>query len=122
MTRDRIHIRNLRLRCLVGVHESERLAKQDVLVSLTLEVDLARAGATDDIADTVDYDTLAARVKEYVQGTDFRLIERLAEGIADVCLAEDDVERVHVFVEKPGALPGARCAAVEIVRDRDAGS
>ncbi len=122
MARDRIHIHDLRLGCVLGVHEHERKAKREVIVHLTLETDLARAGTTDDLADTVDYDALVARVTRYVEGSEFHLLERLAEGVATACLVEARVERVQVTIEKPGAVPAARCAAVEIARERVTGS
>lgn len=115
---DRVFIRDLALRCIVGVDESERREKQDILVHLTLHADLRQAGRTDALEDTVDYRALKKRILHLVEESRFRLIEALAQSIADECLREERVERVEVVVEKPGALRFARTVGVEIVRTR----
>ena len=115
---DRIHIRDLTLRCIVGVNGEERTKKQDVTVNITLEADLFGARQSDDIKDTIDYKAVKQRVVTLVEESSHFLIERLAEKIADVCLDEAKVERVRVTLEKPGALRFARTVAIEIVKAR----
>ena len=114
---DRIHIRDLRARCLVGINPNERVNKHDVVVNITLYADLRQAGRSDDIADTVDYTAVKQTVLALVEGSSFLLVERLAEAIADACLAQAGVRRVRVLVEKPAALRFARTVGVEIVRE-----
>ena len=116
---DRIFIRDLLVRCIVGVDEQERAGKQDVLVHLTLYTDLRQAGRTDAIEDTVDYKVLKKRILHMVQNSRFYLIEALAQKIAEECLKDSRVAHVHVVVEKPGALRFARTVGVEITRRRD---
>lgn len=115
---DRIHIRDLRLRCIVGINPEERQKKQDVEINITLHTDLRTAGKTDAIQDTVDYRSIKLRVVEEVEASSFFLVERLAEHIARLCLADPKVLRVRVLVEKPVALRFARTVGVEIVRDQ----
>lgn len=117
---DRIHIRDLRLRCIIGIYPEERRATQDVEINLTLDADLRKAGQSDDIADTVDYKSVKKRITAFVEASEFLLIERLAQGIADICLDTPGVRRARVAVDKPGALRFARSVAVEIVRERAA--
>ncbi len=114
---DKIHIRDLRARCLVGINPNERVNKQDVVVNITLQADLRKAGRSDDIADTVDYKAVKQTVLALVEGSSFLLVERLAEAIAGACLAQAGVRRVRVLVEKPAALRFARTVGVEIVRE-----
>lgn len=116
--RDRIHIRDLLTRCIVGVFPEERREKQDIVLNITLYTDLSRAGQTDRIEDTVDYKAVKKQVLQLVEKSSFLLIERLAEEIARLCLAAPGVHRVTVVVDKPGALRFARSVAVEITRDR----
>jgi FolB domain-containing protein len=113
---DRIHIRDLAIDCIVGVHPHERTKPQRVILNITLDSDLSRAGATDALADTTDYAALAAAVARVARESACLLIERLAQLVADTCLAFTGVAGVTVTVDKPGALPGARAAAVEIHR------
>ena len=120
-TLDKIHLRDLRLRCIIGTNDEERQAKQDVLINITLEADLTAAGRSDRMADTVDYGATEKRVIATVEQSSCFLVEHLAERIAEVCLADARVQRVVVSVDKPGASGVARSVAVEIVRDRQAG-
>lgn len=117
---DRIYIRDLALRCIIGIEPHERDKLQDVVINITLHTDLRRAGRSDDIADTVDYKAIKSKVVDLVEGSSYLLVERLAEQVADVCLAEPRVRRVEVTVDKPGALRFARSVAVEIYRERRA--
>lgn len=117
---DRIHIRDLQLRCIIGIYDDERRDKQDILINLTLHADLSKAGQSDRIEDTVDYKTIKKRVIKHVEGSACYLIEHLAEEIAMIALEDQRVQRVDVMVDKPGALRFARSVAVEISRDRSA--
>jgi FolB domain-containing protein len=113
---DRIVIRDLAVRCILGVGDEERRERQDVLVSLVLRADLRRAAQTDAFSDAVDYRALKKRVLALVEASAFHLLEALAEAIARACLAFPGVGAVQVTVEKPGALRFARSVAVEITR------
>ena len=113
---DRIHIRDLLLRCIIGIREWERHELQNVYIQITLHADFTDASGTDSIADTVDYVTLKRRIIALVEGSSFHLIETLAERVAGVCLEDRRVRRVDVTIEKPGALSFARSVAVEITR------
>jgi FolB domain-containing protein len=118
---DRIHVRDLAARCIIGVADWEREKRQEIAISLTLHADLSGACRSDRIADTVDYKQLKGRLLAFVEDSEFQLIERLAEGIAELCLAEPRVQRVDVLVDKLGALRFARSVAVEITRTRSDG-
>ncbi len=115
---DRIFIRNLRLRCIVGINPEEREVRQDVIVNVTMHADLRPAGASDRIEDTVNYKTVKDCIVETVEGSQDLLIERLAERIAAICLSDPRVQRAEVTLDKPGALRYADSVAVEIVRGR----
>ncbi len=115
---DRIMIRDLLLRCLIGVNESERKEKQDVLINIALWCDLSKATETDKIEKTVDYKAINKNVIKLVENSSFFLIETLAEKIAQTCLEFEGVEKTKVTVEKPGALRFARSVGVEITRKR----
>ena len=115
---DRIHIRELRARCVVGINDWERSKPQEVAVTITLHADLSRAGRSDRVQDSVDYKTIKNNVLQMVERSGFFLIERLAEAIAEICLDDPRVQRVDVVVDKLSALRFARSVAVEITRSR----
>lgn len=113
---DRIHIRDLLVRTIVGINDEERENMQDVVLNITLHADLREAGRCDDIEDTVDYARLKKRILAHVDDARYYLIERLAQAVADLCLEDPRIERVEVTVDKPGALRFARSVAVTITR------
>jgi FolB domain-containing protein len=115
---DRIVVKDLLARCIIGANERERHEKQNVLINLVIWTDLSKAGKTDRIADALDYRLVRTAILELVETSSFHLIEALAERIAEVCLAEPKVQKVQVTVEKPSALRAARSIGVEIERER----
>lgn len=115
---DRIQIKDLLLRTIIGINEEERRNRQDVLINITLHADTRPGGTSDDIEDAVNYRSITKRVIQRVEESSFHLVERMAAEIAAICLADPRVEAVDVRVEKPGALRFARSVGVEIHRTR----
>lgn len=100
---DRVALRGLRGYGRHGVLAGERLNGQAFLVDVELALDTRTAADSDDLADTVDYGTLADSVVALVEGDPVNLIETLAERIAALCLAQQAVENVQITVHKPSA-------------------
>ena len=116
---DRIVIRDLLVRGIVGINPEEREHEQDILVNATLWADTRPAAASDDIADAVNYRSVAKAMIAHLREGRPRLVERLAEELAAICLAADGrIAEVEVSVEKPGALRHARSVGVVIRRSR----
>ena len=113
---DRIRIQGLRLSCVIGLNEWERMVQQEVVIDITIHADTRKAGATDDVTDTVNYRTVSKKVVEYVTASRFKLVEALAENIARLCLSEAGVRRVDVSVRKPGAVRHADLVGIDITR------
>ncbi len=120
---DRIELHGMRFEARHGVLPAEALEAQPFEVDVVLEIALAAAGTSDDLARTVDYGDVFRRVRAIVeQGPHVALIETLAERIAsDVLAAHPAATAVTVRVRKPRApLPGVFAwAGVEIRRERD---
>jgi FolB domain-containing protein len=116
MPDDRIEIKDLLLRGIVGVNDWEREKQQDILVNIVVFTDLRAAASSDDVSMTVNYRSLTKKVIDHVESSARFTVEALAGDIARLCLAEPGVERVRVRVEKPGALRFARSVGVEIER------
>ena len=113
---DKIFLRALECSCIVGVIDWEREQKQTVLIDLAFGIDAARAAHSDDIAETIDYKSLAKRIKSYVEETSFQLIETLAERVAEIVLSEFKVPWVEVTIQKPGAIRDSKTVGVTINR------
>lgn len=115
-TMDKIFIRDLTFRCIIGINPEERVNKQDVVINLELYTDFSRALASEDIADTVNYKSLKLAVMALVEGSSFLLVEKLAQAVAELCLTTEGVRAVRARVEKPTALRFARSVGVELFR------
>lgn len=115
---DRIVIKDLLLRCIIGINESERKNKQDVVINLVLWADTRPAARSDAIDDAVNYRTVSKQIIEYVEASDHLLVERLAARVAEICLRDERVQQAQVTVEKPGAVRFARSVGVTITRTR----
>lgn len=97
---DVITIRDLRVETHIGVTKEERSRTQTVAINIDIEADLAKAGQSDDLADTIDYDRVATRVADLVRSTEAHLLESLAEKIADFVFSNDGVLGVTVEISK----------------------
>jgi FolB domain-containing protein len=115
---DKIFIKDLSARGIIGVNDWEREKLQEILINVTLFVDTRQAGQADDIQATVSYSKVAKKLLAHAQSAQRFTVEALAQDLADLCLAEPGVERVQVRVEKPGAVRFARSVGVEIERSR----
>ena len=113
---DVITIKNLRINCIIGCNQEERVKPQDVLVTVRLSCDCRPAGLSDRLEDTINYAKLSEKFIRIATEGQFFLIEALAERIAACCLGEPRVSQVEVTVAKPDALQTADCAAVTIMR------
>ena len=116
---DKIYIRDLMVRCIVGINDDERVNKQDVLFNIALYVDLQQAGKSDNFEDTVDYRAIKKEIVSMAEASSFFLIEALADKAAKICLTRGGVAKVRLTLYKPGALRFARSVAVEIERKRE---
>ncbi|MCJ7824037.1 MAG: dihydroneopterin aldolase [Anaerolineales bacterium] len=116
MSEDRIVIRDLLLRGIIGINDWEREKRQDILINITLIGNLRAAGESDKIEDTINYRTLTKKIIEHVEGSARHTVEALAADIAKLCLSTEGVQRTQVRVEKPGALRFAKSVGVEIER------
>ncbi len=116
---DRILVRNLRVFGHHGVLPEEAERGQVFVIDLDLALDLQPAGRSDDLERTVDYGGLTGRVAELVAARRRKLVEAVAEDVADLVLADGRVREVRVRVSKPHApLPVDAEIAVEVVRGR----
>lgn len=116
---DRVFIRDLLVRGIVGINPEERRERQDILVNVTMWVNTRPAAVSDEIADAVNYRTAAKAMIAHIEGGQPMLVERLAAELADICLKTDDhIRAVEVTVEKVGALRFARSVGVTIFRRR----
>ncbi len=116
---DRVLITDLVARGIIGVNDWEREKPQEILINIELGADLAHAGQSDELADTVNYRTITKAVLAHAETAGRFTVEALAEDIARICLEEPAVIEVRVRVEKPAAVRFARSVGVEILRQQE---
>lgn len=115
---DQVMIRDLIARGIIGVYDWERQEPQEILINVVLFADLTRAGKSDDLADCVNYHSLARKIQAHAETVGRLTVEALAADLAGICLEDPVVQKVRVRVEKPGAVRFVRSVGVEIERSR----
>jgi 7,8-dihydroneopterin aldolase/epimerase/oxygenase len=113
---DIIYLRELRVNAVIGIYEWEQRIRQTLSIDLEMAADIRRAAAADNIETALNYKAVAERVVAFVEGTQFQLIEALAERIASLLLDEFKIPWVRISLGKPGAVPGSRDVGVVIER------
>lgn len=115
---DKVFIEGLEIDALIGIYDWERRIRQTLVFDLEMGFDNRQPAATDDIADTLNYKAVSKRLVEFVQQSDFGLVETLAERCASIVIDEFGVEWLRLKLSKPGAVRGARAVGVQIERSR----
>ena len=113
---DKIFLKDLRVEAVIGIFDWERCIRQTVSIDLEMATDIRAAAASDAIDDTLDYKAVAKRVIDFVENSEFRLIETLSEQIARIVVVEFGVEWTRVTLHKPGAVRGSRDVGIDIER------
>jgi len=108
----------LEVTCIIGDLPEERQREQVLVLNVTLALDLSPVLASDALQDTVDYVELSETIRETLRVKQFRMIESAAACAAHVCLLHARVDAVTVRVEKSGAIPGLKAAAVTVERKK----
>ncbi len=115
--KDTITIEDIQVRCRIGVPDEERANPQDLLITLSLETEPAKAGQSDDIAQTIDYHAVYVQTRKLAEARERKLIETLAEEVADMVLNIFSAEAVTVIIKK-FILPETRLVELRVRRTR----
>lgn len=114
----KLSIVDLLLRTVIGDNEWERDIRQDVIINLSFEFDAAKAMQSDSIADTVNYKQLKRKIIAEVEGSRYRLVEKLAAAVLAIVMEDSRVLAATVRVDKPQALRYAKSVAIEMSEKR----
>jgi FolB domain-containing protein len=113
---DKIIIKDLVARGIIGLNDWEREKPQEMIINITIFTDIRKAGETDDIQYSVNYRTIAKKTQAHAETAARLTVEALAEDIARICLEQPNAQKVIVRVEKPGAVRFSKSVGVEIER------
>jgi FolB domain-containing protein len=113
---DKIIIKDLSVRGIIGINDWERENKQEILINITIFTDIRKSGQMDDLNYSVNYRTIAKKVLKHAETSERFTVEALSTDIARICCDEPGVRKVLVSVEKPGAVRFSKSVGVEIER------
>ena len=113
-----VFIKDLTIRCIIGLNEDERINEQDIIMNISLLVDNEGFGKKDNLDGSVDYSLLNQEIIMLVRKARSKTIEYLADQVAGLCLSKPFVNKVKLSIEKPAAIKDAKAAGVEIVRQK----
>jgi len=113
---DIIYLNDLRIETIIGIFDWERKIKQTISFDIEMATDIRQAAASDHIDDTLDYKAVSKRLIDFVEKSEFQLVETLAERITEIIINEFNVPWVKLRLNKQGAIRGARDVGVLIER------
>lgn len=113
---DIVFLKDLRIETVIGVYDWEREIKQTVVLDVEMSADVAKAAASDHIDDALDYKSVAKRLIDFVEQSEFQLVETMAERCAQIIREEFGVAWVRLTLNKVGAVSSARDVGVIIER------
>ena len=100
---------------LIKLHEQE----SEFQISLSAASDIKNAAINDDIRQTINYSTLAKKIKKFISASHYRTIEGLIEALAAEILKDSRISSLWVRIEKPNAVPNSESVGVEIIRNNE---
>jgi dihydroneopterin aldolase len=115
---DIVYLNDLRVDTVIGIYDWERRTRQTVIFDIEMGTDIRKAAETDTIEHTLDYKAVAKRLFAFVGQSEFRLVETLAEQVAQILLEEFQVPWCRIRLNKKGAVRGVRDVGVIIERGR----
>ena len=114
-----IRIKDLNVRAIIGTHAWERKNRQDLIINITIEYNASKAGRSDALKDALNYEAIAGQAVKIVQNSRYLLLEKLAARLLAGIMADKKVQEATVQLDKPHALPQAKCVSFELSSRRE---
>ena len=113
---DIVFIHDLQIETVIGIYDWERKIRQTISLDIEMATDISKAAKSDDIEDALSYKSVAKRLIEFVEQSEYELVEALAEEICNIIRGEFQVSWVKLTLHKPGAVRGSKSVGVIIER------
>lgn len=113
---DIVFIRELTVKTIIGIHDWEQQVPQKL--SLDLEFAADAINAKDNINNVIDYNQVSVWITEYLANNKFKLIETLADNLANLLQQEFNMQKLKLTIRKIKAIPNAQCVGVTIERGK----
>jgi len=115
---DKIFLNDLHIDTIIGIYDWERETLQTLSFDLEMDWDIRPAAKSDDIADTLDYGSIANTIVSFVEASSYQLIETLAEDLCALLLRDFPIPKIKLTLSKPVALHGNNTAKIVIERQK----
>jgi dihydroneopterin aldolase len=113
---DIVFIEDLQVDTTIGIYDWERGIKQTLAFDIEMATDIRNAAKSDNIEHTLNYKAVSKRVIQFVEDSEYLLVERVAEEVADIILKEFSVPWLKLILRKPGAVRGSKAVGIRIER------
>ena len=113
---DIVFIHDLRIETVIGIYDWERKIRQIISLDIEMATDIRKAASSDSIDDALSYKSVAKRLIEFVEQSEYELVEALAEEICRIVREEFAVPWVKLTLHKPGAVRGSKSVGVIVER------
>lgn len=113
---DIVYINDLKIDTIIGIYDWEREVRQTISLDLEMGTDIRKAAETDDIQYALDYKAVSKRLIDFIEGSEFLLVETMSEQVAEIIRKEFNVPWLRLRIGKPGAIRGARDVGIVIER------
>ena len=113
-----IRINDLKVRALIGAYSWEKVNKQELIINITIEYDASKACRSDKLKDALNYESVATKAVKTAESSRHTLLEKLTSKLLAGVMSDRRVQSAHVRVDKPQALPQARCVSFELSAER----
>ncbi|BBM89072.1 dihydroneopterin aldolase [Spirochaetota bacterium] len=115
---DEIFLKDIELYIVIGVHSHERVRHQKVRLSITLYIDTRKPAESDNLRDTVNYETLKEAIEDMSKSKNFHLIEAFGQAAANLCFKLTTSTAVKITVAKEWVLAHTHSVGVVLYRNR----
>ena len=113
---DIVFIHDLQIETVIGIYDWERKIRQVISLDIEMATDISKAASSDNIDDALSYKSVAKRLIEFVEQSEYELVEALAEEICRIVREEFAVPWVKLTLHKPGAVRGSKSVGVIVER------
>jgi FolB domain-containing protein len=113
-----IKIKNLRLKTVIGIHPFEEKINRDIIINAIITVDYERSLQSDNIEDTLDYDSITTKIKSLIAANRYKLIEKMACEVVNLIMAEEKVSKCELEIDKVGAVENVDSFSITLIETK----
>tara|TARA_B100000029_G_scaffold78355_1_gene69809 strand:+ start:1642 stop:2070 length:429 start_codon:yes stop_codon:yes gene_type:complete len=112
-------IKNFIIQEIIGVHEHEKIKKQNIKFNIVIDVDQNSLPNEKDIKSIVDYEKITNNLKSLAKRKKYNFLESLAEDSFKEIFEDKRINSVKIKIEKPDAIKNAESVGVEVFKTRE---